>query len=157
MVPMAEIEGHDFNLNLPRYIDSTEPEDLQDIDGHLRGGIPDRDISELDPYWQVFPSLRATLFTPFDRSGYSALKVTQPEINQTIYGHSEFKSFHQSVTKLFEKWNATQTPVLKAIAVGDKPKNLILALPEDLLASSDERNRQTEYLENGYSVSFRAL
>jgi type I restriction enzyme M protein len=73
MVPMAEIEGHDFNLNLPRYIDSTEPEDLQDIDGHLRGGIPDRDISELDPYWQVFPSLRATLFTPFDRSGYSVL------------------------------------------------------------------------------------
>jgi type I restriction enzyme M protein len=42
MVGFAEIEKNEFNLNLPRYIDSTEPEDLQDIDGHLRGGIPER-------------------------------------------------------------------------------------------------------------------
>ena len=49
---------NDFNLNLPRYIDSTEPEDLQDIDAHLRGGIPNRDIDALDRYWQVFPSVR---------------------------------------------------------------------------------------------------
>ena len=40
MVPLAEIEANDFNLNLPRYIDSTEPEDLQDIEAHLKGGIP---------------------------------------------------------------------------------------------------------------------
>jgi type I restriction enzyme M protein len=46
MVPLAEIEANDFNLNLPRYIDSTDPEDIQDIDGHLRGGIPDRDIAD---------------------------------------------------------------------------------------------------------------
>src|SRR5690606_10876864 len=44
MVPLAEIEANDFNLNLPRYIDSTEPEDIQDIEAHLRGGIPRRDI-----------------------------------------------------------------------------------------------------------------
>ena len=61
MVPLAEISDpkNDFNLNLPRYIDSTEPEDLQDIDAHLRGGIPDRDIDALDRYWQVFPAVRA--------------------------------------------------------------------------------------------------
>jgi type I restriction enzyme M protein len=63
------------------------------------------------------------------------LKVTPPEIKQTIYGHPEFKSFHQLVTKLFEKWKAAQTPVLKKIAVGDKPKNLVLVLTEDLLAT----------------------
>ena len=64
MVPLAEISDpkNDFNLNLPRYIDSTEPEDMQDIDAHLRGGIPNRDIDELDRYWEVFPSVRATLF-----------------------------------------------------------------------------------------------
>jgi type I restriction enzyme M protein len=135
MVPLAEIEAHNFNLNLPRYIDNTDPEDLQDIDAHLRGGIPDRDIADLDRYWQVFPSLRSALFTPFNRKGYSVLKVTQPEIKQTIYGHSEFESFQQSVTKLSEKWEASQTPVLKEIASGDKPKKLILALAEDLLAT----------------------
>ena len=62
MVPLAEIEANDFNLNLPRYIDSTEPEDLQDIDAHLKGGIPNRDIDGLAAYWQVFPSVRRELF-----------------------------------------------------------------------------------------------
>jgi type I restriction enzyme M protein len=49
MVPLEEIADpkNDYNLNLPRYIDSTEPEDLQDIDGHLRGGIPERDLDAL--------------------------------------------------------------------------------------------------------------
>ena len=73
MVPLAEISDpkNDFNLNLPRYIDSTEPEDLQDIDGHLRGGIPDRDLDALDRYWEVFPSVRSTLFESAGRPGYS--------------------------------------------------------------------------------------
>ena len=64
LVPVAEISDpkNDYNLNLPRYIDSTEPEDLQDIDGHLRGGIPDRDIDALERYWEVIPGVRATLF-----------------------------------------------------------------------------------------------
>jgi type I restriction enzyme M protein len=137
MVPLAEISDikNGFNLNLPRYVDSTDPEDIQDIDGHLRGGIPDSDISELDSYWQVFPTIRATLFTPFNRQGYSGLKVSQPDIKKTIFGHPEFESFQRSATRLFEKWKATQTPTLKEIKVGDKPKVLIQALAEDLLAT----------------------
>src|SRR5438309_1087869 len=83
----------------------------------------------------LISNLRSTLFTPFNRTGYSMLEVTQPQIKQTIYGHPEFKSFHESVTKLFEKWKVAQTPVLKTIAIGDKPKNLVLALTEDLLAT----------------------
>jgi type I restriction enzyme M protein len=71
MVPLGEIEANDFNLNLARYIDTTEPEDLQDIDGHLRGGIPNRDIDALDRYWQVIPGVRAALFKKADRPGYS--------------------------------------------------------------------------------------
>ena len=60
MVPVAEIasSANDYNLNISRYIDSTEPEDLHDLDGHLKGGIPDRDIYALNPYWAVFPALR---------------------------------------------------------------------------------------------------
>ena len=49
-VTMEEIEENDYNLNIPRYIDSTEPEDLQDIDAHLNGGIPQRDIDALHEY-----------------------------------------------------------------------------------------------------------
>jgi len=133
MVPLVEIEKNDFNLNLPRYIDSTEPEDLQDIDAHLRGGIPNRDIDALDAYWQVFPAVRATVFKKGDRPGYTQLKVPVGEVKAAIFGHVEFTAFNQSVTALFEKWKKANTPRLKGIAVGDKPKALIETLSEDLL------------------------
>ena len=134
MVPLAEIRTeNDFNLNLPRYIDSTEPEDLQDIDAHLRGGIPNRDIDALERYWQVFPTVRATLFTPADRPGYSQLKVPIGEVKAAIFGHPEFTTFNQSVTALFAKWKKANTPLLKGITVGGKPKALIETLSEDLL------------------------
>jgi type I restriction enzyme M protein len=63
MVTREEIEDNDYNLNIPRYIDSIEPEDRHDIDAHLRGGIPTRDIDALDRYWDIFPSLKVELFT----------------------------------------------------------------------------------------------
>lgn len=134
MVPLAEIVANDFNLNLSRYIDSSESEDIQDIDGHLRGGIPESDIAALDPYWQVFPSLKDTLFV-HSRKGYSALTVQQGAIKKTIYEHSEFQSFKKSVTRLFVKWETKQTPALREIRVHDKPKILIQGLAEDILAT----------------------
>src|SRR5262245_5510654 len=133
MVPLAEIEKNDFNLNLPRYIDSTEPEDLQDIDAHLRGGVPERDLDALDAYWQVFPAVRSALFGSADRPGYNRLKVATADIKATIFGHAEFADFNRSVTALFEKWKQRNTPRLKAITIGDKPKALIESLSEDLL------------------------
>ena len=133
LVPMAEIEANDFNLNLPRYIDSSEPEDLQDIDAHLRGGIPNRDLDDLDRYWQVLPSVRPALFKKADRPGYSQLKVPVAEVKATIFGHPEFTAFNETVTGLFGKWRRMQKPKLTAIAVGDKPKALIETLSEALL------------------------
>ncbi len=135
MVPLAEISDpkNDFNLNLPRYIDSTEPEDLQDIDGHLRGGIPNRDIDGLERYWQVFPAVRDALFAPADRPGYTRLKVAVADLKPTIFGHSEFTAFNKSVTALFQKWSKTNVSRLEGIAVGDKPKDLIATLSEGLL------------------------
>ena len=135
MVPLGEISDtkNDFNLNLPRYVDSAEPEDLQDIDAHLRGGIPERDINALDPYWQVFPAVRATLFEKANRPGYTLLKVPIGDVKAAIFGHSEFTTFNETVTALFAKWKKASTPQLKGIAVGGKPKALIEALSEDLL------------------------
>jgi type I restriction enzyme M protein len=135
MVPVAEISDpkNNFNLNLPRYIDSTEPEDLQDIDGHLRGGIPDRDIHALARYWQVIPAVRAVLFKKGDHPGYCQLKLAVADVKPAIFGHTEFTAFKESVTKLFAKWQKANTPRLKNIAIGGKPKALIEELSEDLL------------------------
>jgi type I restriction enzyme M protein len=62
MVGPDEIEKNDFNLNLLRYIASSTPEDQQDIDAHLNGGIPEADAQALARYWAVCPQLRAALF-----------------------------------------------------------------------------------------------
>ena len=137
MVPVEEIADpkNDYNLNLPRYIDSTEPEDLQDIDGHLRGGIPERDIDALGNYWKIMPGLRAALFEKFDRPGYCQLRLPIAEVKPAIFGHAEFTAFHESATRLFAKWKQASTPRLKGFAKDGHPKPLIETISEDLLAT----------------------
>jgi type I restriction enzyme M protein len=140
MVSLTEISDakNDFNLNLPRYIDSTEPEDLQDIDGHLRGGIPNRDIDALEKFWQVFPAVRATLFKKADRPGYTQLRVPIGEVKAAIFRHPEFTAYNESATKLFKKWRTDSVTRLRGIAKGGKPKALIETLSEDLLATFEK-------------------
>ncbi len=132
MVPLAEVQVNDFNLNLPRYIDSTEPEDLQDIAAHLLGGIPNVDIDGLAAYWQVFPHVRQDLFAA-DRPGYCKPKVEAAQVKAAIFGHPEFTAFNTRVTHLFDTWKAANTPLLTGIEQGDRPKVLIEALSESLL------------------------
>ena len=133
MVPLAEVEANDFNLNLPRYIDSTSPEDLQDIEAHLKGGIPKPDIDGLAAYWQVFPNVRRELFADADRPGYSQPKVEASQVKAAIFGHPEFTAFNSQVTQLFGTWKAANTPLLTGIKQGDRPKVLIEMLSESLL------------------------
>src|SRR5262249_17907774 len=92
MVSFDEIEKNDFNLNLPRYIDSQTPEDVQDIEGHLTGGIPAADVAALEAYWAVCPTLRQTLFKA-NRPGYLDLAVDKTAIKHAIYDHTEFAAF----------------------------------------------------------------
>ena len=141
LVPVSEIADakNDYNLNLPRYIDSSEAEDLQDISAHLRGGIPDRDLDGLKTYWQVFPGVRAVLFQaadrPADRLGYSALRVAAADIKPTIFGHAEFTAFNATASQLFAQWRAANTPGLRVFDQGGRPKALIETIAEALLAS----------------------
>ena len=136
LVPVAEIsdQKNDYNLNLPRYIDSTEPEDLQDIDGHLRGGIPQRDVDALDRYWKVIPGVRTALFKKAERPGYCHVKVPIVDVKLKIFGHPEFASFNEAITELFGKWRKKNIPLLKGFTKGGHPKALIETIAEDLLA-----------------------
>ena len=139
MVPVAEIADpkNDYNLNLPRYIDTTEPEDLQDIDGHLRGGIPERDLTGEDsliaPYWKVLPTVYKDLFESAGRPGYVRLKVPQSDVKAAILGHPEFVAFQKQATKGFTEWRQATTPRLNAFGKGGKPKLLIVEIAESLL------------------------
>jgi len=132
MVPVDEIEKNDFNLNLPRYIDSQKPEDQQDIEGHLKGGIPVADIDALQSYWAVCPALRKTLFKTL-RPGYVILAVDEAVIKPTIYEHPEFAAFITGMNDHFAAWRGKTSMRLRQLKAGVHPKQVIAALGEDLL------------------------
>jgi type I restriction enzyme M protein len=133
MVPVEEIEKNEFNLNLPRYIDSQQAEDLQDIEGHLRGGIPERDVDALSRYWKICPSLRQVLFKA-NRPGYVDLAVDKVAVKSTIYGHPEFAVFITGMNAHFTAWRQKRAKTLRELKVGSHPKEVIGTLSEDLLA-----------------------
>jgi type I restriction enzyme M protein len=138
MVGIDEIERNDFNLNLPRYIDSQTPEDVQDIAGHLQGGIPAADLDALALYWSVCPQLRQTLFSP-NRPGYLDLAVEKPAIKTAIYAHPEFAAFIAGMQAHFAAWQAQSAAALKALAAGCHPKEVIVWLSEGLLAHYQDK------------------
>ena len=137
MVPFEEIDDprNDYNLNLPRYIDSTEPEDIQDIDAHLRGGIPERDIDDLDTYWKVIPRVREVLFENALRPDYCQLLLPITEVKAAILEHDEFDAFKATVTDIFDKWRSANVKRLKRFDQGGQPKQLIATIAEDLLTA----------------------
>jgi type I restriction enzyme M protein len=132
-VGFEEIEKSDFNLNLPRYIDSQQAEDLQDIEGHLRGGIPVRDVEALQRFWTICPGLRSTLFRP-NRPGYFDLAVEKAAIKTNIYGHPEFAAFIANMNAHFVVWRERQAKALRQLQSGCHPKEIVVAVSEDLLA-----------------------
>lgn len=136
MVRFDEISDpkNDYNLNLPRYIDSTTPEDIQDIEGHLRGGIPNQDIDLMDHYWQELPDVRKVLFKRADRTGYSQLRQPIDKAKQAILVHDEFSAFKAKVNRIFDKWQKNTIPRLNDFGIDSHPKQLIETISEELLA-----------------------
>lgn len=129
MISVAEIEANEFNLNIPRYIDSQETEDIQDIEAHLKGGIPNRDIEALAEYWAVYPTLKRTLFKKGKE--YSQLKVDNYQL--TIKGHPEFLAFGKKMDEHFAAWKTESTDYLKSLGTDNNPKEVIHWLAENLL------------------------
>ncbi|WP_209440782.1 type I restriction-modification system subunit M [Amycolatopsis thermoflava] len=146
MVPLHEIADpkNDYNLNIPRYIDSSEPEDIQDLHAHLHGGIPERDLDALSQYWEAFPSLRAVLFKP-NRPGYSDLAIGVTEVQQTILDSDEFQKFAIDVRGQVDDWFSAHRPILQAIDANTVPKDLIARISDDLLARFKDTPLLDEY------------
>lgn len=146
MVSLGEIADpkNDFNLNIPRYIDSSEPEDIQDLHAHLHGGIPERDIDALSHYWDAFPQLRSQLFEP-NRPGYVDLAVPADEIHQTILDNPEFQKFAGEAGTLCDDWFTTHRPVLLAITRDTRPAEIINRISKDLLDRFDDVAMLNEY------------
>ena len=133
-IPNDEIEKKNgYNLNITRYIDSTDPEDIQDIYAHIHGGIPAVDIDSLSKYWDVFPSLKAELLTAISDKYYS-LYVEHKNIRQTIYKNAEFSDYGEKLDEAFAAWKAKEYPALSSLDEDVSARELIISLAEDILA-----------------------
>jgi len=98
VVAKSEIRQNEYNLNIPRYVDSSEPAESWDLYASMFGGIPQSELDSLDDYWQAFPGLRETLFAD-DSTPYVTLKVD--DLAQTIRGHAEVQGFEAKFASAF--------------------------------------------------------
>lgn len=132
LVPYNEIEKNEYNLNIPRYIDTQEEEDIQDLNAHLSGGIPQKDIDALQEFWTVYPNLRKDLFTPI-REGYAKLNVEKSAIKSTIFEHSDFMQYDTQLNGLFEDFKSVNHAKMNGVSSDTKPKDFIKTISEDIL------------------------
>ena len=92
------IRNNGYNLNIPRYVDSSTGAELWDIYASMFGGIPNSEIDALAKYWKAFPSLRTQLFNT-DCTPYSSLSVE--DVKQTITSNTNVKLFIDKFNKAF--------------------------------------------------------
>ena len=137
-VPNDEIKiKNEYNLNIPRYIDSSVPEDLQDIDAHLHGGIPACDVDSMQNYWSVFKKLKNKLFSVI-RDGYYQLNVNISYVRNTIYNDEEFSEYADKIDNAFEAWQNDVDERLRNIKSNIDVKKFIVWLSEKLIEKFED-------------------
>lgn len=126
VVSKEEIRNNDYNLNIPRYVDSSEDAEYYDIFATVSGGIPAPEIEKFEPYWKAFPSLKDELFNKANNSYYE-LKTEQ--IKEVVLANKDIKYFEEDYKKSFE----TLKSFLKSELINNL-KSLNANKEEDLIA-----------------------
>lgn len=98
LVSKEEIRKNDYNLNIPRYVDSSEKAESFDIYATMYGGIPNKEINELKEYWDAFPSLRDEIITPLN-SDFSTIK--NKDVKEIVEANANIIQFINSYTNSF--------------------------------------------------------
>ena len=145
MVSVEEIERNEYNLNIPRYIDNQEEEDIQDIAAHLQGGIPAADIDALQKYWDVYPTMKESLFKINGQDGYYDLKVEKEKIKEAVFEHQEFILYSEEINTIVNGWAERHRDRFLQINSDIDPKVLIHDIAEDILESFSSRTLIDKY------------
>lgn len=98
LVSREEIRSNDYNLNIPRYVDSSEPAETWDLYASMFGGIPMTEIDGLEEYWKAFPTLKSALFT---NSDIPYVELATEDIKNTIKNHVDIKTFKKAFKDAF--------------------------------------------------------
>ena len=128
VVSKAQIVEQGYNLNIPRYVDSSLPSETFDIYATMNGGIPQAEIDELKADWQAFPSLQNELFESLGQTPYCRLKTSN--IKQTIDENSDTRAFVEKVRSAFGDFS----PKLDRLLIAGKT-SLHIAQTESELSS----------------------
>lgn len=125
-VPQEEIEKNDYNLNIPRYIEARDTEIVQNIEAHLKGGLPKHDIDQLSNYWEALPTLKDELVKD-QGNGYYAWAVSREQIDGIINDNEDYQTQqatlkHHCRTDFMEQWQETIYGLAES---SEKPKTLI--------------------------------
>ncbi len=102
VVEREEIRENDYNLNIPRYVDSSEKAESWDMYAAMYGGLPKRELEELEEYWNAFPNLRRDLFED-QGAPYVQLKVS--DIKEAIMNHPDIKAFEEDYQGAFSDFD----------------------------------------------------
>lgn len=98
-VSRDEIRENDYNLNIPRYVDSSEEAESWDIFASMFGGLPVSEIDKLQEYWRAFPSLRNELF---ENTSAEYCRLTVSDVKKAILEHSDVRAFQQMYASAFD-------------------------------------------------------
>ncbi len=98
VVSRDEIRANDYNLNIPRYVDSSEEAESWDIFASMFGGIPEYEIDKLKEYWTAFPTLRSALL---ENTSAEYCKLITSDIKKAIKEHSDIKEFESKFQSAF--------------------------------------------------------
>lgn len=109
-VSREEIRTNGYNLNIPRYVDSSEVAEQYDIYATMFGGIPNTEIDALQKYWSAFPSLRGDLFTPYSDKPYADLKVE--DVKTATRQNNDVKWFTTQFEEAFQGFDGMLHHVL---------------------------------------------
>lgn len=155
MVSLDEIEKNEYNLNIPRYIDTQEEEDMQDLTAHLQGGIPAHDVDALSPYWSVYGSLKSKLFKADTKPWYYQLAVDHDTIKEIIYNHDEFIAYSKQLKSTFDARSNEIIPQCQAINPQTHPRNFIHALGESILKQYSNKALVDKYAIYQHLMDYR--
>ncbi|MDU5526673.1 MAG: N-6 DNA methylase [Finegoldia magna] len=140
------IEDNNANLNVPRYISKINKNLPQNINSHLNGGIPEKDIDSMERLWNISGELRNKIFEKRNNANVYDLKVEPESIEDLIFEDEKIKKVIQEETiDIFNTWKQQSESVLKNIDSTIIPKNLIRELGFSILKAYEKSKLLDNY------------
>ena len=148
VVTRKEIRENDYNLNIPRYVDSSEEQESYDIYASMFGGIPAREVNKYDEFWKNFPTLKNELLKKINNNYY---ELYSNEISEIVNNNNDVIAFKENFEKSMERFEEYLNNNLVA-----NPLNVDINNEENILSNQIykmlENNILIDYYKANYSM-----